>query len=107
MLVTRVQRNPRGLALIRACITRNKTLIPLQPAVDFLHVLLDFSIFTFLGGLVILMPLKKLTALFSMSASTTNFALTLIFFPFFLWYLGLTLTSFFVPTIYATPTTWY
>ena len=107
MLVTRTQRNPRGLALIRACIARNKTLIPLQPAVDFLHVLLDFSIFTFLGGLVTLMPLKTLKALFSMSASTTNFALTPIFFPFFLWYLGLTLTSFFVPTIYATPTTWY
>jgi len=102
MLVTRIQRNPRGLALIRACVTRKKILVSLQPAVDVLHVLLDFSIATFLGGLVT--PLNT-SSLISLNPHTSNFAMIFIFTPFYLWYWGLTLISFFFPTIYSTATT--
>jgi len=105
--VTRIQRNPRALALIRACVTREKTLAPLQSAIELLQVLLDFSILAFLGGLLTLIPLKPLTTLFSLSPSTSNFAMVFVFFPFVFWYWGLTLLSLFFPTIYSTPTTWY
>jgi len=102
MLVTRIQRNPRGLALIRACATRKKILVPLQPVVDILHVLLDFSIATFIVGLI--RPLNA-SNLISLNASTSNFATIFICTPFYLWYCGLTVIPFFLPTIYATATT--
>ena len=102
MLVTRIQRNPRGLALIRTCMTRKRILVPLQPTIDVLHVLLDFSIATFIEGLIT--PLNAST-LISLNPSISNFVMIFIFIPFYLWYWCLTLISLFLPTIYSTATT--
>ena len=87
--------------------TREKILVPLQPAVDFLHVLLDFSIFLFPSGLATLIPSKPLTTFLFLSPSTSNFAILFVSLPFYAWYCGLALISGFFPTIYSTPTTWF
>ncbi len=96
MIMTQPRQGPRGRR-IRAYVRLEGSLNSLQLTVDFLHLLLDGSIFTFLAGLIVLLPLKR-----------TNFggflAITIIIFPLSLLYLNLSLISFFRHTIYSTPT---
>ena len=58
MIMTQPQQGPRGRR-IRAYVRLEGSLNSLQLTVDFLHLLLDGSIFTFLAGLIVLLPLKR------------------------------------------------
>ena len=97
VIMTQPRLSPRGRALIRAHVRLEGPLNVLQLTVDFLHLLLDCSIFAFLAGLIVLLPLKR-----------TNFGsfltITIIIFPPSLLYLTLSLISLFRHSIYSTPT---
>ena len=91
-----VMTHPRGGALIRAYMILDGPLKSLQLIMDFLHLLLDTSIFTFLAGLLVLLT--------STSQDSGNlFLVGYISIPLFLSYLKVSFTSFLCPTIYTTP----
>ena len=95
-VMTHPEQTPRGSALIRAYMILDGPLKSLQLIMDFLHLLLDISIFTFLAGLLVLLT--------STSQDSGNlFLVAYISFPLFLSYLKVSFTSFLRPTIYTTP----
>jgi len=101
--MTQAVQNPRARALIRAHVILEKSLLSLQLAIDFLHLLLDFAIFAFLFGLIWLLPTNRSTSLVNLGPWTSNFSIVFVTFPLFAWYLILTLLSFSRHTIYSTP----
>ena len=103
MVMTQAVQNPRARALIRAHVILEKSLLSLQLATDFLHLLLDFAIFAFLFGLIWLLPTNKSTSLVNLGPWTSNFSIVFVAFPLFLWYLIITLLSVRRHTIYSTP----
>ena len=95
-VMTHPEQSPRGSALIRAYMILDGPLKFLQLIMDFLHLLLDISIFTFLAGLLVLLT--------STSQDGVNlFLVAYISLPLFLSYLKVSFTSFIRPTIYTTP----
>ena len=103
VVVTQVQQNPRCRALIRAYVIHEKSTRTLQLAVDFLHLLLDFSIFFFLLGILGLLPPSASSSELSVDPAQSNFSLIFVAFPLFAWYIFLFLISFRRHTIYSTP----
>jgi hypothetical protein len=95
-VMTQPRQSPRGRALIRAYVRLEGSLNSLQLTVDFLHLLLDGSIFSFLIGLIVLLPLKRTDV-------GSFITITIIVLPLSLLYLNLSLISFFSHTIYSTP----
>lgn len=103
VVMTQSQQNPRCRALIRAYVVLERSLISLQLLIDFLHLLLDLAVFTFLTGLIWLLPTKDPSSSIKMSPSTSNFAVIFIAFPLLAWYLILSWISVCRHTIYSTP----
>ncbi len=101
--MTQAVQNPRARALIRANVILEKSLLSLQLAIDFLHLLLDFAIFSFLFGLIWLLPTNRSTSLVNLGPWTSNFSIVFVTFPLFAYYLILTLLSVRRHTIYSTP----
>jgi len=62
-----------------------------------------FAVFTFLTGLIWLLPTKDPSSSIKMSPSTSNFAVIFIAFPLLAWYLILSWISVCRHTIYSTP----
>ena len=85
VVVTQVEQNPRCRALIRAYVIREKSTKSLQLAVDFLHLLLDFAIFSFLIGILGLLPPSALSASLNIDPAWSNFSLIFVVFPLFSW----------------------
>ena len=95
VVLTHPGQSPRGRALIRAYVVLDESLKSLYLIMDFLHLLLDISIFTFLGGLALLI---------STSGDGSDYVLvTLMTMPLAFSYLKVSATSVFRPTIYTTP----
>jgi hypothetical protein len=96
VVMTQTQQSPRGRALIRAYVAYAGLLNPLQLTLDFLHLLLDVAIFTFLAGLI--------TLLFVTAPNDGSFAtIFLIAYILSSLYLALSWRSVLFHTIYSTP----
>src|SRR5579863_216287 len=94
VVMTHPEQSPRSRALIRAYVILDGSLKSLQLIMDFLHLLLDISVFTFLTGLLLLLT--------STSSDAGNFVLvTYISILLFVSYLIVSITSFHRPTIYT------